>query len=266
VRGSPLGMTDERIFSYLLGELPEEESERFDEECFAGEDWPEQIKQIRLVERDLIDAYLSRELTPEQHQHFELNYLTTEVRLKRVATAAALIRHVDTLRSEEAPAPAPVERTWVNSLIAFWRGRSLALRAGLAVGLVLVITGGAWLYRTRTPSPRVIATLTLTVSADNNRAGGATPGIVKLSPNVDALRINLRLPDKSAAAASYRAELINNDGKSMPLSVAGQDAESVSVEILAAQLTRGRYALRLFAVGPDGTEQRVSGIYLFNVE
>jgi hypothetical protein len=259
-------MTDERIFSYLLGELPEEESERFDAECFAGEDWPERIKQIRLVERDLIDAYLSRELTPEQRQHFELNYLTTEVRLKRVATAAALTRHVGTLRTEEAPAPTPVGRTWVNSLIAFWRGRSLTLRAGLAVGVVLVMMGGVWLYRTRTMSPPVIAMLTLTVSADNNRAEGATPAVVKLSPDADALRVNLRLPDKSASAASYRAELINNDGKSIPLSVAGQDAESVSVEILAVRLTRGRYALKLFAVGPDGSEQRVSGLYLFNVE
>ncbi|MDT5269303.1 MAG: hypothetical protein QOH49_1489 [Acidobacteriota bacterium] len=259
-------MTDERIFSYLLGELPEEESERFDAECFAGEDWPEQIKQIRLVERDLIDAYLSRELTPEQRQHFELNYLTNEVRLKRVATAAALLRHVDTLETEEAPTPTPVERTWINSLIAVWRGRSLALRAGLAVGVVLILMGGAWLYRTRTTSPRVIATLTLTISVDNNRAEGTAPGIVKLSPDADALRINLRLPDKSATAASYRAELINNDGKSIPLSVAGQDAEFVSVEILAARLTRGRYVLRLFAVRPEGTEQRVSGIYLFNVE
>jgi hypothetical protein len=259
-------MIDERIFSYLLGELPEEESERFDAGCFAGEDWPEKIEQIRLVERDLIDAYLGGELTPEQRQHFELNYLTNEVRLKRVATAAALLRHVDTLKTEEAPVPTPVEHTWINSLIAFWRGRSLALRAGLAVGVLLVITSGVWLYRTRTTSPRAIATLTLTVSADNNRAEGTTPTIVKLSPDADALRINLRLPDKSAAAASYRAELINNGGKSIPLSVAGRDAESVSVEILAARLTRGRYALRLFAVRPDGTEQRVSGIYLFNVE
>lgn len=261
-------MTDERIFSYLLGELPEEESERFDAECFAGEDWPEHVKQIRLVERDLIDAYLSRELTPEQRQHFEVNYLANDLRMKRVVTAAALSRHVDTLKTEEAPAATHVERTWVNSLIAFWRGRSLALRAGLALGVVLVITGGAWLYRTRTTSPRVIATLTLTISADNNRAEGATPGIVKLPPGAGAgaLRINLRLPDQSAAAASYRAELINNDGRSIPLSVAGRDAESVSVEILAARLTRGRYALRLFAVRTDGTEQRVSGIYLFNVE
>jgi hypothetical protein len=261
-------MTDERIFSYLLGELPEEESERFDAECFAGEDWPEQTKQIRLVERDLIDAYLSGELTPEQRQHFEVNYLTNEVRLKRVATAAALLRHVDTLKTEEAPAPTPVKHTWINSLITFWRGRSLALRAGLAVGVVLVLTGGAWLYRTRTTSPRVIATLTLTISADNNRAEGDTPGIVKLPPDPDAgaLRINLRLPDKSATAAGYRAELINNDGKSIPLSVVRRDAEFVSVEILAARLTRGRYALRLFAVRTDGTEQRVSGLYLFNVE
>ena len=262
-RGHPPGMTDERIFAYLLGELPEKESERFDEECFAGEDWPEQIS---LVERDLIDAYLRDDLTPEQRQHFELNYLTTDVRLKRVATAAALLRHVATLRTEEAPAPKHVEPTWLNSLIAFWRGRSWVLSVGLALGVVLAVTGGLWLYRTRTTSPRLIATLTLTPSADNNRAEGATPGKVKLSPDADALKINLRLPEKSAAAASYRAELINNDGEAVPLGITGQHAESVSLEILAARLKHGRYALKLFAVNSDGSEQRVGGVYLFNVE
>lgn len=93
-------MDDERIVAYLLGELPEEESERFEDECyFAGEDWPE---EVRAAEHDLVDAYLRKELTPKQRQHFEQNYLTSNERQQRVATAAALLRHVS-----QIPAPTP---------------------------------------------------------------------------------------------------------------------------------------------------------------
>ena len=52
-------MTDERIIAYLLEELPEDDLERFEDECFAQESWP---AQINLVEEDLIDAYLRNEL------------------------------------------------------------------------------------------------------------------------------------------------------------------------------------------------------------
>lgn len=257
-------MTDERIFAYLLGELPEEESERFEEECFAGDDWPEQIK---LAEDDLIDAYVREELTPEQRQHFELNYLTTEARLKRVAMAAALLRHVDTFGNDEARAPTAVEQTWISSLIASWGSWRWALRAGLAVGVVAVVVGGLWFSRPRVASPRVLATLTLTISSDdNNRAEGAEPGRVKLQPDAEGvLRIYLKLPRQPTAAA-YRVELMNEDGETKPLDITGRDAESVLVEIPSARLTRGQYALKIFAVRPDGAEQRVSGIYLFNVE
>src|SRR5215218_3051501 len=85
-------MTDERIIAYLLKELPEEELERFEDECFTSEDWP---TQISLAEEDLINDYLRKELDPEQRRHFELNYLTTVARMERVRVAAALLRHVD---------------------------------------------------------------------------------------------------------------------------------------------------------------------------
>ena len=252
-------MTDERIFSYLLGELPEEESERFDEEGFAREDWQE---EVRLAEDDLVDAYLHGELTPEQHRHFEKNYLTTKARLKRVAMAAALIRHVN-----PTPSPAPAVPIRIKSFIAFWGSRSWASRAGLAVGVVAVVVVAVWLVRSRTTSPPVFATLTLTINVDNNRAAGAQAGTVRLTANTDSLRIYLKLPGQSgAAAANYRVELLNEAGETRPLTVAGRDAELISVEIPASQLTRGEYALRLFAVRPDGAEQRVSGVYLFIVE
>jgi hypothetical protein len=261
-------MTDERIVAYLLNELPEEESERFEDECFAGESWPDQIAS---VEEDLIDAYLRGELTPEQRQRFERNYLTTEVRRERVALAAALLRHVDTLPAGDfAFVPTrPIKPTWHEGLTAFWDSQNWWLRAGVAVGVIAIIAGAFWFSRFGTPPPQTFATVTLNISAGNTRsAEGAKASRVRLPPSVDALKISLNLPEQPRPVARYRVELLelNEGGEVRPVSVTGQEEEFVSVEIPVAHLKRGQYALRLIAVRPDGTEQRASGSYFFIVE
>lgn len=255
-------MTDERIVSYLLGELPEEESERFDEEFMAAGHLAE---EIRLVEDDLVDAYLLGELTHEQRRHFEQNYLT-DARKERVARAAALLRHVNTLAAEQTPDPKPAGPTWLKSFVVFAGGRSWAPRAGLALALVAVVAGALWLIRSRTTSPKDFATLTLVASTDSNRAEGARARRIRLTPSVGALKLYLKLANSSATAARYRVDLLSEEGETNPVAVTGQDAESISVEIPAAQLARGQYALRLYAIRPDGAEQRVNGLYYFIVE
>jgi hypothetical protein len=273
-------MTDERIIAYLLEELPEEEAEQFEDECFAQESWPEQLK---LVEEDLIDDYLRNELGPEQRRRFESNYLTTEARQERVGLAAALLRHVDETQAVAqepaavkepvtvekpvavAPAVAPREPTWAERLRAFWSSQSWRLRAVAALLVVALIAGVLWVARNRARSPQTFATLTLNISA-SNRGDGAQAAKVRLPPEADALKLSLTLPEPSTPSARYHVELLNEKGETQPLEIAGQDAQSVSTVIPAAQLTRGRYALKLFKSNGDGPEQRVSGSYLFAVE
>jgi methionine-rich copper-binding protein CopC len=257
-------MTDERIIAYLLEELPEEELEQFEDECFAQENWP---AQVDLAEEDLIDAYLRDELTPEQRQRFERNYLTTEARQERVMLAVALLRHVDEHQTDAKVTVAgpTTELTWADRFHAFWSSQTWALRAVAALALVTIIASTLWLSLSRAPSPQTFATLTLTISA-SNRAEGAQAGQVNLPLSADALRISLTLPEQLPRAARYRVELVNDNGETKPLEVAGQDAQTVTVVIPAAQLARGQYALRLFAITADGTEQRINGNYFFNVQ
>jgi hypothetical protein len=256
-------MTEERIVAYLLEELPTEELERFEDECFAQETWPD---EIYLVEEDLIDDYLRNLLTPQQRLHFEQNYLTTAARLGRVRKAAALIRHVDE-HLPAAPAIAaesPIKQTWAEWFRALGGSHSWALRVAVASVAVAVIAGSWWLSRDHALPPQTIATLTLKVS-QSDRAGGVQPARAPLTPETDALKISLTLPNPPAQPVSYRVQLENVDGETKTAELAGQDAQSVSVLIRAAQLTRGQYAVNLFAVKTDGTEQRV-GRYFFNVE
>jgi len=260
-------MTDERIISYLLKELPEEELQQFEDECFAQESWP---PQIEVVEGDLIDAYLRNELTQEQRQHFEQNYSTTEARQERILLAAALLRHVDERQAAvQATVAAPsAEPAWFGRLRAFWSAQPGPLRAAVAFAVVIAIAFALWLSVPRTRPPQTFATLTLTISS-STRAAGARAGKVNLPLNADALRISLTLPGQTRAEARYRVELENLDNdkaEAKPLEVAGQDAQFVTAVIPAAQLTPGRYALKLFAVKGDGSEQRIEGSYFLDVQ
>lgn len=253
-----------RVASYLLGQMSEEESERFEDECLEQKSWP---SQIALVEEELIDAYLHDELPAERRRLFEQNYLTTEGRQERVKVAATLLRRV--CRPDAAVAGtasvAPEGGTWAERLKVFWGGRGWGLRAAASASAVVILVVGVWLYLSRTRPPRVIATLKLTGNV-SNRSGGAAADTVKMPPDADALRVTLMLPEGATPVRGYRAELENEDGETVSLPAEGQDARTVSVLIPASRLARGQYALTLFAVASDGQEQPVYGTYTFVVD
>lgn len=257
-RGEPFAR---RVVSYLLGQMSEEEAEQFEDDCFAQKHWP---SQVGLVEEDLIDAYLQKELPPEQRELFERNYLTTDARQERVRAAAVLLRQVCEPEVAETPAVVRERGTWAERLKAFWGGRGGMLRVGAVAAALVIVAGGTWLYLSRVRPPRAVATLTLT-SAVMNRSEGVEAGTIKLSPDADALRVFLKLPERATPAQRYRAELDSEDGETSTLTVEGQAGNAVSVLIPASHLSRGRYAVALLAVGDDGAE-RPYGTYFFNVE
>lgn len=256
-------MTDEDIIAYLLEELPEEDRERFEDECYAQENWPHQID---LVEEELIDNYLRDELEPEQRRRFEEYYLAPEGRRERVRIAAALLRHVCEYNASPEPVVVvpPAKPTLAERFRAFWGRQGWALSAATAVVVVAIIAGSLW-APFRNPSTGIFATLTLTIS-NSNRAEGVQAATVKLPPDAEGLNVSLMLPQPSPSAARYRVELENDSGETKSFDAAWKDPQSVLVMIPAAQLARGQRALKLFAVKPDGGEQRINGAYFFNVE
>jgi hypothetical protein len=82
---------------------------------------------------------------------------------------------------------------------------------------------------------------------------------------VDELKISLKLPEPATPDTKYRAEL-DDRRETTNVKVTSQNADSVLVTIPARQLPTGYYAIRLFAIGGDGTEQQIPGDYFFVVE
>src|SRR5215213_9289763 len=248
-------MTDERnTTAYLLQELTEEEAERFEEQCFAQEEWPDELAS---AEQELIDAYLRNELPRDRRRRFEKNYLTTDARKARVLTAESFLHVL-------SPAPPPKVTFW-EQLQAFWQ-RPLVPQATVAI-LVLAISIGVLgpRFMREGRSPQTFTDINLAMSS-SDRSTGVQTAKVALPLTTDALKIHLKLPEQSAGAAGYRVEWGNVNNSLGDLKIESQDAQSVVVVIPAAKLSPEKYVLTLFTINRDRTEQRVSGNYYLTAE
>jgi hypothetical protein len=247
-------MTDDRITAYLLQELTEEEAERFEEQCFAQEEWPAELDS---AEQELIDAYLQKELSKDRRRRFEKHYLTTDARKARVLTAQSF---------HQVLCPVPRQKvTLREKLQAFWQ-RPLIPQSALAL-LVLAISASLLvpLLRER-QSPQTFKHLDLAMSSSDRTPGPHTQKVT-LPLGADALKIHLELPEQSPDAVGYRVKWQTVNENLGELKIESQDAEYVIVVIPATSLSPGQYALKLFTINRDGrTNESVSGNYYFTAE
>jgi hypothetical protein len=75
---------DQMIIQYLLGSLPERETERVEELCFIDDEF---AVRLSAVENDLVDAYVRGKLSSEKLERFDSHYLASPKRRKKVKTA-----------------------------------------------------------------------------------------------------------------------------------------------------------------------------------
>jgi hypothetical protein len=123
------------IRAYLLGQLPESETERLDELTVTDDEYAE---RVRAVEHDLVDAFARGELEGIVLEQFRSRYLTTPRRHEATRFARALQSlDEDSGGRSSSPAghepatPVPKSRRWRNLL-------------PLAAALVLAVVSG-WL-------------------------------------------------------------------------------------------------------------------------
>jgi hypothetical protein len=84
--------SDEQLARYFLQLLPEDDVERIDELSIADD---EMAWRLRVVEDDLVDAYVSGSLIGEKLKQFESVYLASERRRRKVQFARNFLRKVD---------------------------------------------------------------------------------------------------------------------------------------------------------------------------
>src|SRR5204863_1190188 len=192
--------SDESLERYLLGLLPEAETERMDELSFTDDAFAQALKA---VEKDLVDAYVQGELSGVNLEQFKTVYLASPLRRDNVQFARAFqalaARGADATMTTEMPArslnePKNIRR--FSALSILWPSRP-AWQFGFAlVLLLLIVTGWAFWRAVRnretktesasaTPSPTP-ASLSATnenptASPEAGRDDASTPVLTELN-------------------------------------------------------------------------------------
>jgi hypothetical protein len=136
------------LTAYLLGALPEAESEIFDELSFTDDEFSD---RLGAAEKELLDAYARGELTGETLEKFETFYLASPLRREKAEFAAAFQTFAEKRVGEPEANPAPLRETetkqiskgfWANPLIV----PKLSIRSGLALAALALAVFGGWFW------------------------------------------------------------------------------------------------------------------------
>ena len=182
---------DIQLRNYLLGRLPDTESERLEEQLLEND---EVFLTLRTIEDDLFDEYARDELKPDERDAFLSRYGRDS---QRLAFASALAR-----KRADVVAFAPRPK-WV----------SLATAAALlvAVGTVLLLEEQRpRLSAPRTASVPVVQPVAITLTLGSTRGTAETP-VVTFAPNQSEVSMRVRL-NPADRYDRYRADLVSSTG------------------------------------------------------
>ena len=135
---------------YLLGNLTEEEQVQAEDRAFADAD---DLSALEATEADLIDAYVRGELSQSDRRSFELRFLTSPERLRKVEFARALATITSESKTGERPVAA---RPFFMRAFSGWNP---VFQFAAAMAALMCIVGGAWLVSENAAIRSRVATL-----------------------------------------------------------------------------------------------------------
>jgi len=253
------------IRQYLLGQLAEEEQQAIEHRLLREDAL---FEELEVTEDELFDEYVADELTPVDRKQFEQYFLSAPERRRELEFAGGLHQYVAKKTVPENPIPRSLkvtqgpwlERTPLEGIVQKQLFRMVAI-----VAFVVVIGGVIWFIQHDRHPPTIYAAFTVNISS-NNRADGGAVTEIKLPLAADAVRLHLKLPEALDQTARFRVELLKESGETLNIERVALIEHAAVIELPAAQLSRGQYALKLYVVKPDGTEERINGSYFLSVK
>jgi len=238
-----------RIRDYLLGKLSEDDREKIEERLMVEDAL---FEELEILKGELIEEYREGGLTGKERRSFEHGFLSSaEGRRSQVFAVA-----IDTLEQHRR-----LQRIgWFERVSALFRKPQWAIAtAALATVAIVVLV---WIRNSQQPSKYVA--ITLNSSAVTRSEGQSQSQTIAIPPDASELRVSLALPQPATPDTRYRIVLDNRRQRTI-IQPAGQDANSVRVVIPARHVPPGSYALIVYAIKPDGTEQS-PGTYYFTTQ
>jgi hypothetical protein len=264
--------------NYLLGSLEAERRAALEESilCDAGI-----YEELLVLEEELIDQYITNNLSPSERQQFETNFLVTAERHNNLRFGRLLRRYLDsqpvyvppddipvtTVRHDEIDAPATKFFSFAAG--SFARGATLAVSTAVVVSLV-ILTVLCWRASRKPEQPIVEANssppVRVTLTPGSMRSEGAVTPRVSVPPRGVNVRLDLQVSNPNFH--NYKSELFR-ESKSL------QTADELKVEPQGEQhvvpwtitgdvLSPGDYQVKLSGVVDSGADEFIDN-YSFRV-
>ena len=129
---------------YLLGDLPELETNELEVEVLRDD---EKFEQMWEIENQLVDGYVRGRLSSSDRERFERHYQSSPTHRQRVTVARILIEEADGSRAAAIPVPAKL--SWGARLSETLGFSILSWQSALAVAVLLFAICSVWLFLDR---------------------------------------------------------------------------------------------------------------------
>lgn len=251
---------------YLLGTSNQSEQNLVEERLLRDTNF---YQEILISEDEVIDEYLTNELSAVEKDHFEKNFLITPERFQKVRFARSLSKYIKEVADSQPDASLDQkasEPSTSRSLFGLLAFQNPLARYAFAALVLLAIGGGVWfaLRSTQTTIPTGQNVMAITLTPGLTRGSGQT-GDIKLSRDFEVLQLRLTLP--ADEYQSYQAELVR-EGRTVLIK------EDLEPEITTGKflilnldprdLPAGDYQIRVIGNLPNQSSERLQG-YQFRV-
>ena len=238
-----------RLRQYLLGQLNEADEQQVELRLLADRAFGEEL-DILVDEISL--RYAADGFEGDEKEKVERYFLRAPQRQDKVKFMYELLHHSK-------------KRNLFERLRAFWKTSPLTFRFSVTMAVLVIAVGVTLLALSNRTLTYAVTNLQITYAERGQQAEPNEIRSVKFPPHTSQLKIQLILPPLPAQSSTYRAEIIPSS-VSRPVTVVSQDSQSVTVQVPTTDLKPDYYAIRLFAIYPDGREERIRGSYEFRVE
>jgi hypothetical protein len=269
----------EIIRQYLLGQAPLEDSSQVEERLLTDGEF---YQELLIVEDELIDRYLSGELSEPERQSYQTHFLLPPERQQKLRFARSLKKYVSSLGTAqphediatdksagaaEVAEPPPKKRP-VFSFLPF--GNPIVSYA-LAAAILLIVGGASWVVFKNwgTPAPREPGrVLAVMLTPGLTRDEGEGIKRIPIPPGTDTVQLQLQIAGADQYQ-SYRALLQTTEGvekleaNDLKATTTGTSVV-ISLQLAAGVLTRDDYYVKLSGLTPRGEYEDV-GRYSFRV-
>jgi hypothetical protein len=237
-------------------------------------------EEVLIVEDELIDSYLSGELTESEGKQFESHFMLASERQQKLRFAKALQRYMVVAEPlpqysdvvDEGYSEGPVELVEPPPkkapVVSFLPFKNPIVSYSLLAAVVLIVAGVTWgIFRNlRNPStrePTNVMAVVLMPGLIRDNSGGIKK--ITVPPGTDTLRLRLALatdeyPGYSAQAQTTEGRTIHSANDLKTETADGHRV--VNLDLPAELVSVGDYKIKLNGIGANGSVEPIASYYV----